>query len=390
LGRQPEISFAELEAVFGKANLKHFGKIAVLDVEDISARQFERLGGTIKIAEVISNDWNDIMSFLPESGKAVVGLSSYNTNLNAKTLTKIAVAIKKHRKSVRFVPNKKSDLSSAQIIHNKLIGSDNKFEFILAEADGAKMLAQTLYIQDIKSYSNRDYGRPRRDAKNGMLPPKLAQIMINLAVQDTKSRHDLDPSKKRAKPKTIPVILDPFCGTGVVLQEAALMGYNVYGTDIEQKMIDFTIANLKWLSASHKVNFFEKLEVGDATKMNWQPVMDFVVAETSLGKPYFVEPTIEALRQNVKKCNKLVEKFLENLYSQIKKDTRLCLAVPAWNVGGKNYRLSIIRRLKDLGYEQQKVSAKPLLYRRKDQIVGRELLVLKKVKKTAKMEDKKE
>jgi hypothetical protein len=36
-------------------------------------------------------------------------------------------------------------------------------------------------LQDFESYSKRDYGRPARDPRTGSLPPKLAQILINLA-----------------------------------------------------------------------------------------------------------------------------------------------------------------------------------------------------------------
>jgi tRNA G10 N-methylase Trm11 len=390
LGRQPEISIAELRAIFGDKNVEGYNNIAVLDVDEVDEFQFDRLGGTIKLAEVISNDWNDIMSFLPETGKATIGLSTYNTDLKAKTLSKITLEIKKHRKSVRFLPNKKTELSSATVYHNKLTEGVNKFEFILTEINGKKMLARTLFVQDIKSYSSRDFARPKRDAKVGMLPPKLAQIMINLAVENAQNRHDIKPGGKHAKPKTIPVILDPFCGTGVVLQEAALMGFNVYGTDIEERMIEYTTANLKWLSASFRENFFEKLEVGDATEFQWQPVMKFIVSETYLGKPYFVEPTVDTLRENVKSCNALIVSFLDNLHGQIEDNTRLCLAVPAWFVGGKTYRLSIIRKLSELGYKQQKISDKPLIYRRSDQIVARELLVLIKTATSAKIVDKSE
>lgn len=71
----------------------------------------------------------------------------------------------------------------------------------------------------------RDYGRPARDARVGMLPPKLAQIMLNLSVKDEKSG----------------TVLDPFCGTGVLLQEAALAGFDFIGSDIEPRMVEMTL-----------------------------------------------------------------------------------------------------------------------------------------------------
>ena len=48
-----------------------------------------------------------------------------------------------------------------------------------------------------------------------MLPPKLAQIIVSLS--------GTQPGQ---------TVLDPFCGTGVVLQEALIMGAIVYGFDL--------------------------------------------------------------------------------------------------------------------------------------------------------------
>lgn len=377
LGRQPELSAAELMAIFGHDNVKVYNDIAIVSADEIVESTFNRLGGTIKLAEIISHDWNDITKSLPEIGKVTLGLSAYNTDISPQALNKVAIAIKKARGSVRIVPNKSTKLSSATVYHNRLTGRENKFEFILAETDGTHILARTLYVQDIKSYSARDYSRPKRDAKVGMLPPKLAQIMINLAVGDTPGRNNLTPSKS-GEPAIIPVVLDPFCGTGVVLQEAALMGYNVYGTDIEEKMIDYTKINLKWLSSTHKVHFFEKLEVADATDYDWQPVMNFVVCETYLGKAYNVEPPLEILQNNVKNCNTIIKKFLLNISSQIEDGTKLCIAVPVWFVKGKVYHLALIKQLNKMGFIQEHFGEKSLLYHRSNQIVGRELLVLAK------------
>jgi len=375
LGRQPELSAAELMAVFGADNVKVYDNIAVIAAEEITEGRFTRLGGTIKLAEIISHDWNDIVKILPEAGKVTLGLSAYNTDITPKTLMKIALEIKKQRGSVRVVPNKDLALGSATVFHNNLTGRENKFEFILAETDGTRVLARTLFVQNIKSYSERDYNRPRRDMKVGMLPPKLAQMMINLAVGDTPGRNDLKPAKT-GEPSIIPVVLDPFCGTGVVLQEAALMGYNVYGTDLEPRMVEYTATNLKWLSATRKVHFFEKLETADATDYEWQPVMNFVVTETYLGKAYTVDPPLEILQNNVKNCNTIIRKFLVNIASQLEDGTRLCLAVPAWFVGGKTYHLALVKKLNDLGFVQDFYDETPLLYHRESQIVGRELLVL--------------
>jgi len=42
-------------------------------------------------------------------------------------------------------------------------------------------LAQTLTCQDFRAYEIRDFKRPVRDIKRGMIPLRLAKIMLNLA-----------------------------------------------------------------------------------------------------------------------------------------------------------------------------------------------------------------
>jgi len=84
------------------------------------------------------------------------------------------------------------------------------------------------------------------------------------------------------------------------------------------------------------------------------------------------------LQNNVKNCNTIIKKFLSNISEQLEDGVKLCLSVPVWFVGGKTYHLALIKQLKSFGFSQELFGNKALLYHRKDQIVGRELLVLTK------------
>jgi hypothetical protein len=59
---------------------------------------------------------------------------------------------------------------------------------------------------------------------------------------------------------------------------------------------------------------------------------------------------------------------------------RLCLGVPAWQIGPDHFKhLPLIDQMSELGYNQvrfEHVSENQLLYYREDQIVARQLLVL--------------
>jgi tRNA G10 N-methylase Trm11 len=382
LGRQPALGIAELESLYG-AVIPIGNQAAALEVptEEIN---FLRLGGSVKLCKLLTvldtTNWGEIERYLikntPEhaaqlpEGKLTIGLSLYgfqetNQRIQATGLS-IKKAIKKSGRPIRLVPNQEPALNTAQVQHNKLT-AELGWELVLVADDDKTYLAQTTASQDIDSYTLRDRSRPKRDSRVGMLPPKLAQIIINLATGNT------EPVSK--------TILDPFCGTGVLLQESLLMGFNAYGTDLEPRMIDYSGENLDWLDTQFELGDVEmRLEGGDATNHQWQPAPDIIACESYLGRPYTALPPPEQLRQNIGDCNAIITKFLKNLRSQIKPGTRLCIAVPAWQVRKDQFRhLPLVDSLEEIGYNQVRfecVEREQLLYYRDDQIVARELVVI--------------
>jgi tRNA G10 N-methylase Trm11 len=370
LGRQPEIGLAELRAVFGNAELV-LPQIALASTD--VAPNIDRLGSVRKAGQVIYDDSGDPSQFLVEKlrslppGKITLGVSHYGRDATAANARKAAISLKKHLdRSVRVLPNSEAEISDAATLGNKLGSSPNKVELLTVHIGRRTIVAELIGVQDLNAYTLRDRGRPKRDARVGMLPPKLAQIMINLAA----GQNNLAGS----------ILLDPFCGTGVVLQEAALIGLNVYGTDLEPRMIDYSRQNLEWLKRTERIDFETRLDIADATNYTWTPPIDLVATETYLGQPYSTVPPIEKLQQNISTCNTIISKFLTNLAGQITPKTGLCIAVPCWFAGSRTYHLPLTHQLAAYDYEQIFYSddKKPLVYHREKQIVGRELLVLQK------------
>lgn len=341
LGRQPNIGAAELESLYG--DISWFSDETVL----VSGGPVDliRLGGSQKIGRVVKrlngDGWSAISDYILDtytakwkdrSGKITLGLSLYGFSLPPAIVQKTGLTLKsklkKHGVSLRLVPNQELALSTATCHHNKLGLSDNKIELIIVRGrSGNVVIAESEGSQNITAYANRDQKRPKRDAFVGMLPPKLAQIMINLSSDQSTGL----PSSQ--------TILDPFCGTGVVLQEAAIMGYQTYGSDLAPKMIDYSRENLDWLAKDYYQITGPRLEVGDATKHRWQKPISKVVGEVYLGQPFSAPPSPAKLKEVTYTCNAITTSFLKNIGAQIEAGTRLCLAVPAWRrtdeVGGK-------------------------------------------------------
>ncbi len=403
LGRQPELGLAELESIYGPAVLRTAGKQAVVVDVDPCLLAFDRLGGSVKFCKLLTTldttEWRDIETFLiqvspghserlPE-GKLLLGLSTVGFKVPLKQMEATGLSIKKAvRKTgrpVRLVPNKTPELNAAQVIHNKLTGP-NGWELVFIRDGSKTIVAQTVKVQDIESYTRRDRERPKRDAKVGMLPPKLAQIIINLAVgqlpEETLSNIcDIPAGQEIPLPRLGKQLLDPFCGTGVLLQEAALMGYDVYGSDLEQRMVEYSEANLGWLGEHYRLPpVCCRVEQGDATSHTWKEPIDIVAAETYLGRPFTRQPDAETLAQTVADCNLIIKKFLKNISPQLRKGTRLCLAVPAWQIKQNQFKhLPLIDQMGDLGYNRvsfEHIRDEQLLYYREDQIVARQLIVI--------------
>lgn len=381
-GRLPALSVAELEALYGSQHLRPIEQAVLLDIETTEI-DFRRLGGTLKLARVLnilpSTKWNDLEKYLLSSipthlkyapeGSFTLGLSVYGLDVPLNTVSSGLMRIKKKvrasGRSMRIVPNKALELNSAQVLHNKLT-TKGAWELLLVRDGQRTILAQTIFVQDIEAYAARDQARPKRDSRVGMLPPKLAQTIINLAAAPAGS-----------------TVLDPFCGSGVILQEALLMGYGAIGSDIDPRMVSFAKANLKWL-AGQKPDLQTKvaIEPADAIKHKWQSKFDAVVSEIYLGRPLGSLPPRAELNGLVGEVDTLLSRFLKNISGQISKGTPLSLAVPAWRLADKTLlRLPILDHLTDMGYNYldfKHVAREDLIYFREDQIVARQLIRISK------------
>jgi tRNA G10 N-methylase Trm11 len=396
LGRLPAIGIAELESLYGPDHVKPLNGAALLDIaaEEIN---FKRLGGTIKVAkllaEIPSTSWASLSKYLIDNipthlkhlpdGKFTLGVSAYGIDVTTMQINKTGLELKRLIKQtgrpVRIVPNKLNHLNSAQVLHNKLTHKGS-WELAFVRSGSVTFLAQTLFVQDIEAYAARDQARPARDARVGMLPPKLAQIIVNLAAGRPESRLGDEWDSGDGLGRFL--VLDPFCGTGVILQESLMMGYSAYGSDIDPKMVEYSKKNIQWLVNNNpSIEGKVTLEVADATSYRW-PGLSCVASEVYLGRPLAKMPDNESLKQIVSDVNTITKKFLKNLSSQLSSGRRICIAVPAWRIQNKKLiKLPVIDQLTDMGYNNvdlKHVRRDDLVYFREGQIVARQLLILEK------------
>jgi len=393
LGRNPELSIEELLVV-----LKPLGHIVevnrrfVVFQGAVDGRTIlTGLGGTIKVGTVLHSldSWDQFTvdmwqrSLRSElqgvSGRFTFGSSVYSDNARLKKeIHARGLELKKRLRlmslSVRFVANREGVLSSVAVQKNNLIGR----EFLFLEGK-KNYVALTTAVQDFEFYSLRDYGRPSRNTERGMLPPKVAQVMLNLA--QVKKSHK---------------ILDPFCGGGTIVHEALFGGLTqVWGSDKDERAIEEARKNSDWLS--HKFNLphpvLEMYDVYHLEKAYEPNFFDAVVTEPFLGPARLLKRrslTRSQLATITAESATLYAQLFKELSIIMKPGGRLVIIFPVYRVLGGEHSVGnldvyerggweLIQPVVKHYYADARLSARgQLLYAREDQVVAREITMWRK------------
>ena len=376
LGQVPSLSKVEIEHILNhqKIEFKELfcnDKVFVIESKKLMVDELQaRLGGTIKISHIvnrISSIEKEVIEKLihqrlqSKKKKFQFGFSLYG-EVDLKEMQRIGIAVKRELKvknvNSRFVVSKESALSSVIVQKEKLI--DQGVDIVIIQSDKEYFIGYTVSVQNFQEYSDRDYGRPQRDDKSGMLPPKLAKMMLNL------SQSNLDQT-----------ILDPFCGSGTVIQEALLMGYrNIIGLDISAKAVLDTKNNIEWLKTKFKqdisgVKIFE-VDVKKLSEKIQPQTINCIVTEPYLG------PINSNTLYNIQELENLYLKAFEQFHIVLKKEGRVVIIFPITD----GQTVDILNDVKRLGFITEPLGPEPrksVIYSRVGQRVKREIFVFKKI-----------
>ncbi len=374
LGAQPSLSREELRVILG-IEVSGSDEVAIFETKESLDALQTKLGGVSKMGSIVASvtaktletTLRQELEQVPEQGKLKFGISVYGMGGPTKDVRKavrpIAIAVKKVIKesgrSIRYVESKEPTLSSVVVSKNGL--HTHGTEFVLLVGREEILLGRTQTVQDFEDWSHRDYDRPARDAKRGMLPPKLARMMLNLTSKDLSES----------------VVLDPFCGSGTVLMEATMLGAKqLVGSDIQEKAVDDTQKNLAWLEADGTklpdAHLVHTPASGLAKHLDAQSI-DVIVSEPFLGKPRSGKETVKDVEKQIDELEALYRESFEALKPLLREGARIVIANPVHIVGEKRFPVPTNRILEDLGYISKPFS-EPLVYERKGQFVARELL----------------
>lgn len=211
----------------------------------------------------------------------------------------------------------------------------------------------------------------------GLMPPKLAKIMLNLARAD---KHD--------------TLLDPFCGFATILEEAMLWGYkNLIGSDINAETLAGAKENLEWLVKNYQLPTTKyQLTECDARRLSqkFSPhSIDAIITEPYLGPPLRGKETPEKIQKIIKELSNLYLTSFREFKKIIKPSGRVVILFPVFHTEKQNFFLPILDEIKKIGfnvadplpkdfkkYNFIKITPRnSILYFRPDQLVWREIFI---------------
>jgi tRNA G10 N-methylase Trm11 len=400
LGRSLALCRAEFEALLPYSGLivqKFVGNLVIAEGPDGSKipALMQTSGGIVKggvvLQQLESVSADPLLASLlaqlsksfTHTHKVSVGISAYgNVGIDTRqTVRQLKDRAKEQGITVRYIQGEYNDLSSVQVEKQGLLESDG-IEFVLLRMDSEMYLCKTLAVQPFEEWSHADYGRPQRDAHSGMLPPKVARMMLNLGLA-----HISESST------TTPYVFDPFCGSGTILTEGLRLGVKVGGSDLSEKAVADTRANIDWISTRTKgyllqtvypftqlppeaalgeVFVSEAAHIGQKLGKN---MVDLIVTETYLGPAFEKEPTPGKFERIVKGLEKLYIGAFKSIYDVLKPGGILVFAEPEYYMYGKSFSVGIVDNGAKFGYT---LMSKPIVYKREKAFVGRRIGILQK------------
>lgn len=369
LGRNNELSRAEIEQVFLSKNISYtiilqekqnlfLETSQNLDIETI----MNRLAGTIKISEQASETKSleaicEYLNTAQNDGKIQFSLSGNNAKEIALEAKK---QLKSEGRSVRYIEAN----NTATILHNNLVEKQGD---LTVSKNG---LFVTRAIQPIEEWGERDFGRPGRDNRSGMLPPKLARMLINLTGVDTTA-----------------TLLDPFCGSGTILTEAIHLGFtNIIGNDTSQKALEDTQKNIDWMK--QQIPDLEplntKLILSDAASIHGhtgKDSVDAIATEPYMGKPLRGTEDKKTLQKQANELGILYVAAFKSFQKILSSEGTVVFIIPRFLYKQEWVRINCLEQIQHMGFSLERLTpTEPsILYHRPDQFVGREIWKFKKI-----------
>lgn len=376
------------------------------------------LGGTTKIYELLFDTTydkfqKDTLIYVrdiayidrknKESSRIDFGISSYDRKISTLKTNQTGFSIKKDLKksgiSARY-NELKNESEVPTIISSGQLMKGNSLELgLFWQPRGVVVVGKMIASTNPRGWAERDFEKPAGDKVSGMLPPKLARIMLNLAIgasskaavsEPLEIKNSLEIVNSKLKINKELLVVDPFCGSGNMLMEAYELGIDFFGSDLSPRAVQDSIDNIEWLAARSKSDVKPTFEIveADATTADFSKIIEnsklniddydqiLIVAEPYLGEPKKYTPNSNAVRGEYRKVKEIYLKFLENIAKFEKIKPVICLVFPLVETVDKGQFSLYKDSVDEIGKIGYTLLQSPLIYGRDYQVVKREIVLL--------------
>lgn len=391
LGSAPALSLAELMAAVPGFSPAHIGRGWCV-AEVASVPNIDALGGTVRIADVgdaatvstseLENTIVRLLTAQRHEGRVEFGITVLEGELALRQLgMRIKDAVQALGPKARFVSSGHREMVTVVVRTKKVT------EIVVAKVAGRWVVGVTVAVQDPNAYTLRDTVKPARNLQRGMLPPKLAQMLLNLA-----------------SPPPGSTILDPFCGTGTVLLEAIVQGRHrtgqIRGSDIDPVAVAESQRNLAWYSIIRSQAFPpEWVTQADAAQLPDMDNLGAIATEGTLGPLLSAVPNAAQLDDTWEELSRIYKPFFSWAGRMLLPGARLLLTLPVFHIGTKREEFpkqrfdrllpAMLSLVPLLTADLAKQAGGALTARggivadRPDQFVGREVVMLRRTPKVS-------
>ena len=379
LGDNPDLSIAESIAVMCPSSCeKVAGSENFFKLCGTKMRHPLYYGSILRVAKpvgTLDNLEDVLLDFAkPRGGGILWALISVNLTPGEQSSLKEAIqtTIKSlHRRSIYVDATARysrfGELTVTRAIRKGF--PDSGTEFLGVRRGGLLELWRTISYPDLDGFIERDFARPCTRPRLSM-PPSLANSLINLTQA-------IKPNAR---------LLDPFCGTGTILLEAANMGFTVVGLDVDYQMVACSLANLKWLTTNTVTSARSYLVMrGNAThedELQRLGLFDCIVTEPPLGPILERPPEKRHVEKIMRELTPFYNQALKGLSRILDNAGRIVLTTPVWKAKGGIMVPDSRLILKGTGlvmdtYLQRFGVRLPITWRKPDNIVQRSIYILR-------------
>ena len=384
-----ELSRLELITVLRKLGTEHRiesyeESFCILEANDL-VKTAKYLGGAFKIGEIVAEAQDEnlfigklyatkMFEWLDE--KASWGLSLYgiNNNLDPDFVQDVQNVLGEKirgagaRKAKKVLPDITSVNEGIRELSSGIVAEKNVIDVQLLKSKDSLFLALTIATIPSTSFQERDLKRPYQNSTIS-LSPRIARMLVNMTMLNEGQR-----------------LLDPFCGTGTILMEAAVLNINVIGFDKDSQKIKGTWQNINWLRDAGRIskNVHAKLQRGDARDLRFfdRDSIDAIATEPILIPPLKRFPSEEEAKDMLLDSFKTYREFLRSAEYVLKRNGKIALVIPYIRLSTrKKAGFDVEQLLEGINLQMAKLNGFtfPILARyTQDQKVIRGVLILEK------------